>query len=225
MITSDGAVGRAQRVDALGDDLAARRCRGRCRSRRGSRGCGSSIAICSTSLRFFSPPEKPTLTLRFSMSSAMPSRFAFARTSLQELHGVQLRLAAMRGAWALSAVRRKLALPTPGDLDRVLEGQEHARRAPAPPAPSPAGPGRRSVTLPAGDLVALAAGQHVGQRALAGAVRPHDRVHLARLTARTIPFRISLPSTATCRSLISSIRVPLAQLADGLSSMQVEADP
>ena len=33
--------------------------------------------------------------------------------------------------------------------------------------------------LAAGHLVALAAGQHVGERALARAVRPHDRVHLA----------------------------------------------
>ena len=29
------------------------------------------------------------------------------------------------------------------------------------------------------DLVAFAAGEHRGERALAGAVRPHDRVHLA----------------------------------------------
>ena len=32
-----------------------------------------------------------------------------------------------------------------------------------------------------GDLVLLAPGQHLGQRALAGAVRAHDGVHLARL--------------------------------------------
>ena len=31
----------------------------------------------------------------------------------------------------------------------------------------------------AGDLVAVAAGEHLGERALAGAVRAHDGVHLA----------------------------------------------
>jgi hypothetical protein len=73
----EGAVGRAQRVDAVGDDPQrvdveagiglvedAQR--------------GSSSAICRISLRFFSPPEKPTLSGRFSMSLSMSS---FSRPS------------------------------------------------------------------------------------------------------------------------------------------------
>jgi hypothetical protein len=35
------------------------------------------------------------------------------------------------------------------------------------------------VTEPSGDLVRLAAGEHLRERALAGAVSAHDRVHLA----------------------------------------------
>ena len=35
--------------------------------------CGSSTASCSTSFRFFSPPEKPWFTYRFTMASSMPS--------------------------------------------------------------------------------------------------------------------------------------------------------
>ena len=45
---------------------------------------GSSTAICKTSLRFFSPPEKPTLTARRSMSSEMPRVAVFWRTNLRK---------------------------------------------------------------------------------------------------------------------------------------------
>ena len=52
-------------------------------------------------------------------------------------------------------------------------------------ARAPRAPGEQILAvvehLAAGHLVAVAAGQHLRQRALAGAVRPHDRVHLARL--------------------------------------------
>ena len=51
----------SRRVDAVGDGSSAHRCPGRCRFRRGSP-AGSSTAIWKISLRFFSPPEKPTFT-------------------------------------------------------------------------------------------------------------------------------------------------------------------
>src|SRR3546814_11377004 len=40
----------------------------------------------------------------------------------------------------------------------------------------------------AGHLVAVAAGQHVAERALAGTVRPHDGMHLARLDRQVDPL-------------------------------------
>ena len=42
---------------------------------------GSSTSICSTSLRFFSPPENPSFTPRDRKLSSMCMRFIFSRTS------------------------------------------------------------------------------------------------------------------------------------------------
>ena len=77
---------------------------------------------------------------------------------------------------------------TPGDLDRVLEGEKHALARPLV--------GRHVEQVAAeigdaalGDLVALAAGEHRGERRLAGAVRPHDRVHLAGADRQVDPFQ------------------------------------
>ena len=39
---------------------------------------GSSSAIWKISLRFFSPPEKPSLTARLSIDLSMSSSFAFS---------------------------------------------------------------------------------------------------------------------------------------------------
>ena len=73
-------------------------------------------------------------------------------------------------------------LATPG----ISTGYWKARNTPA--AARSSGSMRQQVLAveghaAAGDLVALAAGQHVGERALARAVRAHDRVHLARAHA------------------------------------------
>ena len=92
------------------------------------------------------------------------------------------------------------------NLDRVLEPEKHAfvgalfRRQ------------RQQVAaleshFPARDLVARAARQRVGEGALAGAVRPHDRVHLAGFTSRSSPLRIFLPSTLTCRLSIFNMAI------------------
>ena len=86
---------------------------------------GRRIAICSTSLRFFSPPEKPTLTLRFSMSSGIASRFACGARQLQELHRVQLRLAA-RAAHGVQRGAQEIGVAHARQLDRRLEGEEDA---------------------------------------------------------------------------------------------------
>jgi hypothetical protein len=68
----------------------------------------------------------------------------------------------------------------PGDLDRVLERQEHAGLGPRFRL-------QLQQVLPhvgdlaLGHLIGRVARQHLGQRALARSIRPHDRVHFARV--------------------------------------------
>ena len=75
-----------------------------------------------------------------------------------------------------------------GNFDRILEREEQ--------------PGTRPLIrihlqqvsaieqhLTGGHVVALPAGQNVRQRAFAGSVRPHDRMHLAGLYRETYPVQ------------------------------------
>ncbi len=74
-----------------------------------------------------------------------------------------------------------------GNLDRILERQEHALGGALV---------RRHLQqvlaleqdLAAGDLIAGLAGDDMGQRRFAGAVRPHDRVHLALVHGERKPM-------------------------------------
>ena len=73
-----------------------------------------------------------------------------------------------------------------GDFDRILEREEHALGG--------ALVGRHlqqvfalEQDFAAGDFVARLAGDDVGERRLAGAVRPHDRVHFARVHGQRKP--------------------------------------
>ena len=45
---------------------------------------GCSTASWSTSLRFFSPPEKPSLTERFRKAGSISTDFAFSLTNLRK---------------------------------------------------------------------------------------------------------------------------------------------
>ena len=73
-----GPVGIAQAVDARGNDLEGIDVPARNRSRPESASFGSSTSICSTSLRFFSPPEKrPSLTPRVKNDSLICMNFIF----------------------------------------------------------------------------------------------------------------------------------------------------
>ena len=77
-------------------------------------------------MRFFSPPEKPTFTGRFRISSAMPSSPARLRNQVVSSFCPRF----LRTA--LKAVRRNVSVATPG-IYRVLEGEKHtlaARRRP-----------------------------------------------------------------------------------------------
>ena len=97
----------------------------------------------------------------------------------QEVHRVELGLAAVL---PLRVQRRleEVGVVHAGDLDRVLERHEHAL------AGALLGIHVEQVLAvelhrAAGHFVGGMAGQHAGQRALARAVGPHDRVHFARL--------------------------------------------
>ena len=110
---------------------------------------------------------------------------------LEEVHGVHLRLAAVL-ADGVQRGLEEVGVGDAGDLHRVLEGQEHAL------AGALLGVHLQQVPaveehLALGDLVVLAAGEHLGQGGLAGAVRPHDGVHLPGSSVRSIPLRISAP--------------------------------
>ena len=74
---------------------------------------GSSTAIWKISLRFFSPPENPSFTERPVKLSSIATNFIFsrakARKSIASSSSSPRRLRI-----ALSAVRRKYRLPTPG---------------------------------------------------------------------------------------------------------------
>src|SRR5262249_28599517 len=98
---------------------------------------------------------------------------------LQKLHGVEL-LLPLPAAPLVDRSLEEVGVAHARDLHRVLEGQEQPRARPLLS-------GHREQVLPEiRDLarrhdVARMARQHLGQRALAGPVRTHDRVHLTRL--------------------------------------------
>ena len=93
-----------------------------------------------------------------------------------------------------------------GDHRRVLERQEEALARPLVRRPL-----EDVLALVAdaalGDLVARVAGDDVGQRALAGAVRPHQRVDLALVDGQVDALEDLLASIAACRFSISNIGV------------------
>ena len=84
---------------------------------------GSSTSICRISLRFFSPPEKPSLTPRDRNVSLICMNFIFSRIERQEIEGVDLR----RGRPPCAGVQRRLQqvdVVDARDLDRILEAEE-----------------------------------------------------------------------------------------------------
>ena len=97
---------------------------------------------------------------------------------LHELDRVELLLAAVL-AHGVQRRLQEVAVRDAGDLDRVLEREEEALARPL------LGIELEQVLavedhLAARDLVVALAGEHLGERALAGSVGAHDGVHLAR---------------------------------------------
>ena len=70
---------------------------------------GLSSSSCSTSARFFSPPEKPSFTERVANFGSIFRRFIASDSSL-----VQVRMAGALPSTSVFAVRRKLVIDTPG---------------------------------------------------------------------------------------------------------------
>ena len=134
---------------------------------------GSSMAIWRISLRFFSPPEKPSFRWRSPKAGSMPSRF---------IHSIIVSRTSSTDRSSPSPGRQGLAQELDdrdaGDLLGVLEGQEHPGLA-----PHVGRPGGDVLALEAdgarGDLVGGVAEQRAGQRRLARAVRAHQGVDLA----------------------------------------------
>ena len=101
--------------------------------------------------------------------------------------GVEYSLSPRALRWAFSAVRRKCHGRDARNFDRILERQEHAlggalvrRHLQQVFAPEQ--------DFAVGDFIARLAGDDVRQRRFAGAVRPHDRVHLARVHGERQPM-------------------------------------
>ena len=90
-------------------------------------------------------------------------------------------LFAARAALRVEAFAQELEVGDAGDFDRILEAEEQPRRGAlvrlrcakqASLRPS-------KVTLPFGHFIARPPAEHIGERRLARAVRPHDRMDLA----------------------------------------------
>ena len=137
--------------------------------------CGLSSSSWAISCRFFSPPEKPSLTERCAERRVQVELLERVVDVLDP--GAELRgLAVEGGLGGAQEVRHRHAR----DLDGVLHGQEE------PGAGALVDGHRQDVRAveghrATGDGVLRVAGDGVGQGRLAGPVRAHDRVGLAVL--------------------------------------------
>ena len=146
-------------------------------------------ASCSVSLRLRSPPDRSTLSgaVEEALVEAEALGFRLHPRSQACRSDGPVRESAARER-VPPARRRALRSDTACARNSPRWARCHGRR-PSNSSPS-------SVTLPSSDLVARASGEHVGERRLARTVRPHDHVHLAGTTVRSMPRRISCPPAA-----------------------------
>ena len=82
-----------------------------------------------------------------------------------------------------------------------------------------AAPSKRRPNARLGHLIPRPPAEHIGQRRLARPVRPHDRMHLARVHGERQPLRIGLSATVAWRLSISSIVSPSAQCATTIAAL------
>ena len=128
-------------------------------------------------MRFFSPPENPSLTARRTSSGVDFHLLDLGVEEALELAGRHLLLAVVHAA-SIDSGLEELPGADAGQLYGVLESEEHAH------AGADFGFQGQQVLavvdgLSAGDGVVGPASQNVGKGALAGAVGAHDGVHFA----------------------------------------------
>src|SRR6266446_2356547 len=162
---------------------------------------GSSSAICRISLRFFSPPENPTLTPRRSISCSMPSLPATSRTRLRN-SGVESSSSPRFLRCALSAVRRKVMVATPG----ISNGYWKARKRPRAARSSGGSARMSSPSSNTSPCVTTYSGLPASTCASVDLPEPFGPMMAWTLpfpTESSRPLRMFLPSTSTCRFFTS----------------------
>ncbi len=124
-MTSMARSGERSALTPSDDDLQGVDIEAASPSRRGSARRADSIAIWKISIRFFSPPEKPTLRPRRSISKSILRLVAVASRGLEELRRAHLGLAA-RLALGVDGSAHKGQAGTPGISSGYWNGQEDA---------------------------------------------------------------------------------------------------
>ena len=172
---------------------------------------GSSTAICSTSLRFFSPPEKPSLTPRFMKAGSISTSFIFSRASPRKSTASSSSSPrALR--WAFSAVRRKYMFPTPG----ISTGYWNPRKRPDTARSSGVSARRSLPSRVAVPPVTSARSRPASTPAKVLLPEPFGPMMACTspgFTVRSRPLRISLSSMRALRPRTSSSAAPFGLLA------------
>ena len=106
------------------------------------------MPIWTISARFFSPPEKPTLTGRLSISMSIRSSRRLLARQLEEI-AARERLLPARAALRIERLAQELHVRHARNFDRILEAEEQPRRRALVRSRARAGPARSNVTEPA----------------------------------------------------------------------------
>src|SRR5919205_1167316 len=175
--------------------------------------CGLSSRICRISWRFFSPPEKPSLTLRSAKAESISSRSISLLTSL-----TQVRSFGASPLTAVAAVRRKFDTETPGTSTGYCMARNRPARARSSTVmASTSSPSR--VTVPPVIVYFGWPAIEYARVDLPDPFGPMIACVSPERTVRSTPRRISLVSapspTVTCRSRISRTDKLLAPSAAG----------
>ena len=153
-------------------------------------------------------------------SASMPSSAACRLASLMNSAPENSRLAAR------SPLRIESSRAGTGGRRRRGSRPDTGSRGTAPPPRARAAPcASRSCAVerrrPVAHLIARPPAEHIGERRLARAVRPHDRMHFARGTSSDSPLRIGLSATAAWRFSILSIVGPFRAVREIIAALHV----
>src|SRR3712207_7705532 len=181
---------------------------------------GLSRRICRISWRFFSPPEKPSLTLRSANAESISSAVISVRTSL-----TQVRSFGASPVTAVAAVRRKFDTETPGTSTGYCMARNSSARARSSTLMARTS-STSSVTLPEVIVYLGWPAIEYARVDLPDSFGPMIAGVSPDRTVRSTPRRISLASspspTETCRSRISSTDTCLLSLS--VADRRVDVD-